>query len=623
MLKNQNIICISSIDWDFIWQGHQEIMSALAENGNRVLFIENTGVRSPGIRDFSRIKSRIRNWLSGVKGIRKIRDNLYVYSPFLLPFPYLRIAVWFNSHYILSLLEKWTKAVNFNNPLIWTFLPTPLSLNLIESITHKLLVYYCIDNFTDSSATAKKIKASEVRLLEMSDLVFVTSGELFNYCAGYNQNTHIFPFGVNYNQFEEVRLNSGLKPGAIKNIKPPVIGYIGGIHKWLDLNLIKKMAMDRPDYSFVFVGPIQANVSSLSSLKNIYFLGQQHHEALPAFIKSFDACIIPYLITEYTKNVYPTKLNEYLAMGKPVVSTSLPEVVNFNRINDFIVFIGTGYEEFINSVDKAINDTSKEAAQKRIEVAKKNSWDGRISEMSTLIEGAIYKKEHLSFDWRDNFVKLFKRVKRKTFKIALLAGCLYLLIFYSPFVWFLAEPLRISQEPKKADAIVVFAGGVGESGKAGQGYEERVSRAVELYKEGYADKIIFSSGYIYFLEEASVMKAVAISLKVPESAIILEDQAKSTYENVIFTKEIIDKQNWKDILLVSSPYHMRRVSLVFNKIGKNIKVTCTPVPDSLFYAHPDRDSHGRIIWKRINLEQIKGIIHEYLGIVYYWWKGYS
>lgn len=622
MLKNENIICISSIDWDFIWQGHQEIMSFLAKNNNCVLFIENTGVRSPGIRDFRRIKSRLKNWFSGIKGIRKIQDNLYVYSPLIVPFPYLRIAVWFNSYYILFILKRWTKAVNFSNPIIWTFLPTPLSLSLIESVTHKLLVYYCIDNFTTSSTAAKKISTSEIRLLKMSDLTFVTSSELYRYCSKHNQNVHIFPFGVNYARFEKIRMDNSSKPDEIKQIKNPIIGYVGGIHKWIDFGLIKRLAEKRLDYSFVFVGPIQVNISSMSGLKNVYFLKQQDHDKLPYFIKNFDACLIPYLITDYTKNVYPTKLNEYLAMGKAVISTSLPEIINFNKINDNIVYIGKNYEEFINLVDGAIGGSNIEVAQKRIEVARKNSWDNKISEMSNLMEDAIYAKEHLNFDWRDNFVKLFKRIKKKTLKAVLLCGCLYLVIFYTPLVWFLANPLNISGKPEKADAIVVFGGGVGESGKAGQGYEERVQRAVELYKKNYANKIIFSSGYMYFFEEVFVMKSLAISLGIPEKSIILEDKAKNTYENVKFIKEITQKEKMSDILLVSSPYNMRRAYLVFNKIAKDVRVIYAPVPNSMFYAHPERDMNGRRIWKRISMRQIKGIIHEYLGIIYYLWKGW-
>ena len=178
MLKKQNIICISSIDWDFIWQGHQEIMSAFAKNGNKVIFIENTGVRTPGIRDFSRIKKRIRDWFRGIKGIRKESENLYVFSPLVLPFPYLRLARWINRRLILSVLERWMNVVNFDNPIVWTFLPTPISLEIADHVRRKLLVYYCIDNFAVSSHSAKKIKRSEERLIKKADLVFTTSQEL-------------------------------------------------------------------------------------------------------------------------------------------------------------------------------------------------------------------------------------------------------------------------------------------------------------------------------------------------------------------------------------------------------------------------------------------------------------
>ena len=116
MLKNEDIICISSIDWDFIWQGHQEVMSVFAKNGNRVLFIENTGVRSPGIRDISRLSKRFRDYFKGVKGIRKESENLYIYSPIVLPFPYSRFARWVNKYILLSVIRRWMKAMRFSDP---------------------------------------------------------------------------------------------------------------------------------------------------------------------------------------------------------------------------------------------------------------------------------------------------------------------------------------------------------------------------------------------------------------------------------------------------------------------------------------------------------------------------
>jgi uncharacterized SAM-binding protein YcdF (DUF218 family) len=185
-------------------------------------------------------------------------------------------------------------------------------------------------------------------------------------------------------------------------------------------------------------------------------------------------------------------------------------------------------------------------------------------------------------------------------------------------MWFLAEPLVISNKPENADAIVVLGGGVGESGKAGQGYEERVEYATWLYKKGYAGHVIFSSGYTYIFKETLVMKALAVSLGVPESAIILENKAVNTFEKVKFIKEILDNERWKNVIVLSSPYHMLRVSKVFNKQAPGINVTYAPIPKSTFYSHENRG----VFSKKIDLRQIGGIIHEYLGIVYYWWKGW-
>ncbi|MBM3251225.1 MAG: glycosyltransferase [Candidatus Omnitrophica bacterium] len=622
MFKNKDIVCISSIDWDFIWQGHQEIMSSLARDGNRVLFIENTGARAAGIKDITRIIKRVKNWFAGVEGIREVEENLFVFSPILLPFPYLRFAQWVNRHLILSILEKWFKIMSFTNPIVWAFLPTPLTLDIIDNLNYRLVIYYCIDNFRVSSAAAKKIKNSEIKLLKKADLVFVTSKALYNYCSQYNDRIYNFPFAVNFQQFQEIRLKKYPPPAEMEKINRPVIGYVGGIHKWLDLHLIKEAATNYPQYSFVFIGPVQADVSLLANLKNIYFLGAKNHGQLPDFINNFDVCLIPYLITDYTNNVYPTKLNEYHALGKPVVSTALPEVIDFNQENDRLVFIGRNYQEFISHISNALNDSGDNLIEKRIACAKRNSWAARIREMENLVEDIIKKKSRMPIDWRTSLGRIYRNWRRKTLKIFSVCFITYLLVFYTPLVWFLAAPLKISEHPRKVDAIVVFAGGVGESGKASQGYEERVQQAVNLYRQGYAKYLFFSSGYTHVFEESLLMKALAVSLGVPEDRVILEDKARNTYENVKFTKIFLNKNGWNSIILVSSPYHMLRASLVFGKIANNIKVVYAPVANNSFYAHPSRDGEGRRILRRISLLQIKGVIHEYLGILYYWSKGW-
>jgi uncharacterized SAM-binding protein YcdF (DUF218 family)/glycosyltransferase involved in cell wall biosynthesis len=612
MLKNENIICISSIDWDFIWQGHQEIMSTLAKNGNRVLFIENTGVRMPGLRDASRIRDRIKNWFKGVKGIRREMDNLYVFSPLVLPFPYLGIAGWINRHLILSVLDRWMKVMDFSDPVVWTFLPTPLSISIADNIVKKIFIYYCIDNFSVSSAAAKKIKKSERKLLKNVDLVFVTSGELYNYCSRYNDKVYKFPFTVNFKEFEKVRLEDVPVPEEFKNIKSPVIGYVGGIHKWIDLNLIKDLAEGYPQYSFVFIGPIQTDVSRLQALKNVYFLGKKEHGELPVFIKYFDAGIIPYLISEYTNNVYPTKLNEYLALGKPVVSTQLPEIMEFNKEYGDIVYVGENKEKFGEGIGRAIKEDDRILRTKRIEVSRDNCWEGRIEKISRLIQERIEKnKIDREARWKENLANLYRSARKKIWSLAIGCILLYFLLFNTPFLWFFASPLKISEVPRKADAIVVFGGGVGETGNPGKSTIERARYAAELYKQGYSGKILFSSGYTYVYNDAENMRLFAVSMGVPEKDILLEQKANSTYENVMFSKKILNQNNYKTILLISSPYNMRRAKIVFDRLGKDIKVTYSPVNNSQFYDRVEG----------VRLEQIKAIVHEYMGIVYYFIKG--
>ena len=412
------------------------------------------------------------------------------------------------------------------------------------------------------------------------------------------------------------------KPHEIAKVHTRIIGYLGGIRKSIDQDLVKFLAEQLPDFTFVFVGLIQTEITKIKKYKNIVFTGQKPHTELPKYIKYFDACIIPYRKDDYTDNISPAKLNEYLIMGKPVISTNLKEVENFNQENGNILYIADNYQNFSKFLLEAVEKNNEILKNKRIEVARNNSWSKKIEQMSEIIEVAIKRKEEsIAANWQERLLRIYRVAQRRMLKIALAIAMIWILIFHTPLIWFLAEPLKISQFPEPADTIVVFAGGVGESGKAGQGYEERIKYAVELYKRGFASTLIFSSGYVYTFKEPLMMRTLAVFLGVPEEAIILEDKAKNTYENVKFTKRILADRDWDEILLVSSPYHMRRASLVAKKVAPGIKIIHTPIPESRFYRH-GLGPNGEKIWKQVNLRQIRALLHEYLGIVYYWWKGY-
>jgi uncharacterized SAM-binding protein YcdF (DUF218 family)/glycosyltransferase involved in cell wall biosynthesis len=611
VLSGHDIVCLSTIDWQFIWQGHQEVMSALAANGNRVLFVENTGVRAASIRDLPRVRQRIANWRRGTKGFRLERENLFVYSPILLPFPYSRLAGWLNRTLLRRSLGRWMRAARFDRPIVWTFLPTPLALHIIRALDPLVTIYYCIDDLASSSRGARRIAHSEETLFREADLVFVTSERLRKRASALSHHVHLFPFAVSYAKFDRVREAPGGVPDDLAALPRPIVGYVGGVHQWVDFELVREVAIAMPDTSFVFVGPLQADASPISGVPNVHLLGQRPHDDVPRYIKGFDVGIVPYLLSEYTANVYPTKLNEYLAMGLPVVATDLPEIQRFNEEHADVVAVARGADEFVAVTRTALQVGAGHDSDRRVAVARQNTWAARLAEMSRLVEGIIRERPR-ERSWEQRLKRLY-RVSRRRAGVSLAGAILlYALLFETGLPWWMAGPLKRVDSPRKADAIVVFAGGVGESGVAGGGYQERVKQAVDLYRQGYAARVIISSGFVFAFSEAQVMRDLAVAQGVPADAILLETAAANTYENVRFTRTLLAERGWRRILLVSSPYHMRRATMTWKRVAPDIDVIASPVEESQFYAHE----------RGASLEQLRGLLHEVAAIVVYWWKGW-
>ena len=611
-MTQHDVICISSIDWDFIWQGHQEIMSRLAAQGHRVLFIENTGVRPPRFSDLPRVTSRLRNWRRGTKGFREERPNLFVHSPIVVPLPYSRIARWLNQKILMRGINRWMRAVGVTRPVVWTFLPTPLARAIIADLDPALTIYYCIDDLASSSHEARKIVDSERQLFRSADLVFTTSERLRARAAQFSERVHLFPFAVNLAVFQKSREQHDAMPDDLAALPRPVAGYVGGLHQWVDQDLLASVAAKLPNVTFALVGPEQTDVSKLRALPNVRLFGQRPHSELPKYVRGFDVGLVPYRITEYTANVYPTKLNEYLVMGIPVVATDLNEIRRFNGEHGDIVRIAQSVDDYANAVSAAIAEkVPASVTARRIEVAESNSWERRLENMSGLIDRELDARAARTTGWEDRLRKLYRAAQTGPAIVAALFLTVYIGLFHTNFVWWLAEPLKISEPARPSDAIVVFAGGVGESGRAGGGVQERISQAIVLYQNGIAPHLVISSGFVFATREAEVMKGIAISSGVPESAIVLEERATNTYENVRFTNDILEKNGWRRIALVSSPYHMRRAVMTWRKVSPNLEIIPTPPDSSLFYAHE----------RGATLEQIRGLLQEYAGIVYYWWAG--
>jgi uncharacterized SAM-binding protein YcdF (DUF218 family) len=367
-----------------------------------------------------------------------------------------------------------------------------------------------------------------------------------------------------------------------------------------------------PEAAVAMVGPAQTDISALRLRPNIHLFGPRPHSELPAYIKGFDVGIAPYVLNEHTANIYPAKLNEYLAMGIPVVTTDLQEIRRFNARHGSIVVTADKPDSFAAAVREAAAGSSQEAIERRVHVARENSWSSKIEKMSRLIYEALVERQKTAERWDVTLGRLYQRTRRRTLHVAGTLLVTYAILFYTPALWVVASPLLMSEDPQPADAIVVFGGGVGESGERDSGYQERVTQAVDLYKAGFAAPTVFSSGFRYDFTEAEIMQTLAISEGVAPSDILLETQAASTRDNVRFVREILQRHGWRRILLVSSPYHMRRAMLTWHKLAPEVTVIPTPVARSQFYQHRFGAS----------FRQFRGIAYEYLAIVYYRGRGW-
>lgn len=387
ILQNQDIICFSSIDWDFIWQMPQEIASRLADNGNRVLFVDNTGVRTPNVRDASRIWMRLQNWKSGRYGIRHVRTNIDVYSPLVLPLPYSPLVRPLNAYLMRRTIRRWARMAGFTNPIVLTFLPTGLTLDTARAVDYRLLVYYCLDNFAASSTGARGIVETEAELVREADLVLATSQELKERLQRLRPDVYRYPSGVSLEPFVLARDHRGEDP---LDCPRPRVGYIGGLHRWIDWPLLEETVAASPEWSFVFVGPAQCDeVERISSYPNVFLVDTQPHDRLPRYIDAFDVCLIPYQVNAYTENVYPVKMNEYLAMGKPVVSTPLREVKGFNDDHGPLVALADTAESFREAIAAELAGDDGAKVQDRYRAAEANSYVSRLREISALIENRI------------------------------------------------------------------------------------------------------------------------------------------------------------------------------------------------------------------------------------------
>ena len=611
-MKGQNFIIFSSINWSTHWQIHHQLVNSIIEAGGRVLFVENTGVRSPKIRDFGRIVDRIKDRVNSTHGYKDVEKDITILTPVFSPYPFNKLSIFMNTLFISGSIKKWIKVSNFYNPICISFLPTPAIQRIIKSINPSLEIYYCADDMSRSLSDPNKIKKYENIFFKDADLVFVTSHRFFGIAKQFNDVVYNIPSGIDESKFPPK--NEPSVPDDIKTVKHPIIGYTGAISDVFDQELILRLADYLPEINIVLVGPKFVDIAQLKSRKNIIILDEREHSLMPSYINSFDVALIPYVVNEATDSVYSCKLNEYLALGRAVLSTNLKEIRIFNEKNNNLIEISVDSDDFIEKAKVLINNSlsSSEVDRiNRINIAKENTWKKRFLEIDMAIKKALDLKLNEKNGWKKRLINTYNSAYYLFIKRISFFAVLYLLFFHSPLFWFMGERLILKDFPKKSDAIVVFSGD-GEVSYRNLSYQKRSLDAIKLYNEGYSDKIFLSSGRRQTIADVDIIRMYLINKGIPESSIfILKSYPNSTFQNINMVSKALSEHDIDSILFLTAPYHTARSVMLWNLNVPNIHVT---TPDF-------RNLLSRNIHWGIGLDKMRIITYEYFSIVYNWALG--
>jgi len=378
MLGGKEIICFAN-DWDGETLSKKHIMKRLARH-NRILWVNSIGNRSPKVnrKDVGRIFKKIVQFF---KGTKKVEENLYVFTPVMIPFyhsMWLRKA---NQWILTSTLRRKIQQLGFSKPITWTFVPS--SADVVGRLGEIKILYHCVDEFSAfSDSPQAAIKKMEETLLQKADLVIVSSTTLQENKRRWNPNTHLIRHGVDYDHFKKALAPETTIPQDAVSLHRPIIGFHGSIADWIDLPLIRKMAVQHPEWAIVLVGEVTTDISLIAGLKNVHLLGKRPYGMLPAYCKAFDLAILPFLVNTLTLSANPLKLREYLAAGLPVVATDLPEVRSLKGD----IWISINHSEFIEHVVGILKRGKTGPSPERSKTMEKESWDDKVEALSELIE---------------------------------------------------------------------------------------------------------------------------------------------------------------------------------------------------------------------------------------------
>ena len=367
------LIVHSHLRWDFVWQRPQQILSRLARR-RAVMYVEE-----PVFVD---------DVASVALDVTRPCDNVHRVVPRLpvsLRDSYDTATEHVREALLTFIANDRALSDEFADCVQWFYTPMPAP-TMLGAFGERGVVYDCMDELSQFRFAPPELVERERILLAHADIVFTGGRKLFESKARRHRNVHFFGCGVDVDHFARARDSATAIATELRTLPKPVLGYFGVIDERLDYALIDALAERFSHGSVVFVGPVaKVDRSELPQRPNLYWLGQRSYAELPSYVKGFDVCLMPFALNAATEFINPTKTLEYMAAGKPIVSTAVPDVVrNFGTI----VHVARSTSEFAQTASKALaHDDARIRAGDAL--ARSSTWESIVGAMDALVTRSV------------------------------------------------------------------------------------------------------------------------------------------------------------------------------------------------------------------------------------------
>ncbi|MDA8336321.1 MAG: hypothetical protein M0Z41_15265 [Peptococcaceae bacterium] len=378
------IIILAAIDWSFLKQRPQHLAEAFARRGSKVMFVENTGVRTPRFSDWPRLLNRLHNFLQKAgHAVEKGQvTGVEVLSPLAMPFPYNPLSLAYNRRHVGGKIRRFLDQhhLSESQTVFFSYLGTPLALAMADEFRWGSVVY---DLVSDPKQVEPKLAPFEELFLQKADLTLFTSATLCKAYGDQSARSLLFRDGYNLGLLD----CDDAIPDEVQRLSRPRFLYLGGINRKVDGDFLTSLADAYPGGSIILVGPVTPAEITLPERPNVFlFPARSRYTEIAGYLRASDAAIIPYRADSYAGMMHPAKVNEYLVFGLPIIATKTEELRHLEaELGATNFYLADSPGGFVMAAQRALAEDSPERREARRALTRLNSWDGRAEKLTEII----------------------------------------------------------------------------------------------------------------------------------------------------------------------------------------------------------------------------------------------